>query len=123
MSDRPNHEPVFSLHEALARVDDDRETFQMIAELFIEHGPKDLADVRAALEAGNATDVGRSSHRLKGAMLQFCAPSALQACMELEASAKAGTLARGGQLYAALEQEFNCLLTALRQVLDKGMAA
>jgi HPt (histidine-containing phosphotransfer) domain-containing protein len=123
MSDRLNHDPVFSLDEALARVDDDRETFQMMIELFMEHGPKDLADTQAALEAGNAAGVARSSHRLKGAILQFCAPAALQACKELEESAKTGSLAQGGQLYATLEQEFQRLLAALRQMRDKGMAA
>jgi len=123
MSDRLNHEPVFRLDEALARVDDDRETFRMMIELFMEHGPKDLADAQAALDAGNATGVARSSHRLKGALLQFCAPAALQACKELEESAKAGNLTHGGQLYATLEQEFQRLLAALRQMRDKGMAA
>lgn len=123
MSDRLNHDAVFSLDEALARVDDDRETFQMMIELFMEHGPKDLADARAALDAGNAAGVARSSHRLKGAILQFCAPAALQACKELEESAKAGNLAHGWALYAALEREFQRLLAALRQVRDKGMAA
>ena len=115
MSDRLNHEPVFRLDEALARVDDDRETFRMMIELFMEHGPKDLADVQSALDAGNAANVARSSHRLKGALLQFCAPAALQACKELEESAKAGNLAQGGQLYAMLEQEFQRLLAALRR--------
>jgi len=123
MSDRLNHEPVFRLDEALARVDDDRETFRMMIEFFMEHGPKDLADAQAALDAGNATGVARSSHRLKGALLQFCAPAALQACKELEESAKAGNLTHGGQLYATLEQEFQRLLAALRQMRDKGMAA
>ena len=123
MSDRLNHEPVFRLDEALARVDDDRDTFQMMIELFMEHGPKDLANAQAALDAGNAAGVARSSHRLKGALLQFCAPSALQACKELEESAKAGDLAQGGRLYATLEQEFQRLLAALRHVRDKGMVA
>jgi HPt (histidine-containing phosphotransfer) domain-containing protein len=123
MSDCLNHDPLFSLDEALARVDDDRETFQMMIELFLEHGPKDLADARAALEAGNAAGVARSSHRLKGALLQFCAPAALHACKALEESAKAGNLAQGGRLYATLEQEFQRLLDALRQVRDKGIAA
>lgn len=118
-----NHDPVFSLDEALARVDDDRETFQMMIELLMEHGPKDLADARAALDARNAAGVARASHRLKGAILQFCAPSALQACKELEEAAKAGNLTHGGQLYALLEQEFQRLLAALHQVRDKGMAA
>ena len=123
MSDGLPPTSVFSLEEALARVDDDRETFQMMLDLFMEHGPKDLADTQAALEAGNAAGVARSSHRLKGAILQFCAPAALHACKELEEAAKAGTLTQGEQLYATLEREFHRLLAALRQVSDKGMAA
>jgi hypothetical protein len=60
---------------------------------------------------------------LKGAILQFCAPAALQACKALEEAAKAGNLAQGEQLYAALEQEVRRLLVALRQAYDKGIAA
>jgi HPt (histidine-containing phosphotransfer) domain-containing protein len=123
MSDGQTPAPVFSLDEALARIDDDRETFQMMIELFMEHGPKDLADTQAALDAGNAAGVARSSHRLKGAILQFCAPAALHACKELEEAAKAGNLTHGGELYATLEREFHGLLAALRQLRDKGMAA
>lgn len=118
-----SHDAVFSLDEALARVDDDRETFRMMIELFMEHGPKDLADAQAALDAGNAAGVARSSHRLKGAILQFCAPPALQACKDLEETAKAGNLAHGGELYAALERECRRLLAALRQARDKEIAA
>jgi len=114
---------VFRLDEALCRVDDDRETFLMMIELFMEHGPKDLGDVRAALDAGNAAAVARSSHRLKGAILQFCAPAALQACKELEESAKTGHLAQSRTLYVALDREFHCLLAALRRLRDKGIAA
>jgi len=118
-----SHDTVFSLDEALARVDHDQETFQMMVELFVEHGPKDLANAQAALNAGDAAGVARSSHKLKGAILQFCAPAALQACKDLEESAKAGNLAHSRQLYASLEQEFHRLLAALRQVRDEGIAA
>ena len=118
-----NQDPVFSLAEALARVDDDRETFQMMVELFLEHGPKDLAAAQAALAACDAAGVARSSHRLKGAILQFCAPAALQACKELEESSKAGDLTRGGALSATLEREVQRLLAELRPLLDQGMAA
>lgn len=118
-----SQDPVFNLGEALARVDDDRETFQMMVELFLEHGPKDLAQAQMALTAGDAAGVARSSHRLKGAILQFCAPAALQACKELEESSKAGNLTHGGELYATLEQEVHRLLAGLRPILDQGMAA
>ncbi len=118
-----DQDAIFSLDEALARVDDDPETFQMMIELFMEHGPKDLADAQAALDAGNAAGVARSSHRLKGAILQFCATAALQACKELEESAKVDDLAHGERLYAALDREVQRLLVALHQVRNKGMAA
>ncbi|MDH4152838.1 MAG: Hpt domain-containing protein [Nitrospira sp.] len=123
MSDHPNQEPAFNFDEALARVDQDRETLVLMIELFLEHGPKDLAHARAALTAEDAPGVARFSHRLKGAILQFCAPAALEACKALEESAKAGNLTRGGELYATLEQEVHRLLTALRPILEQGMTA
>ena len=118
-----NHDPVFSFDEALARVDDDRETFQMMAELLLEHAPKDLAAAQTALACHNADALARSSHKLKGAILQFCAPTVLHACKELEESAKAGDLTHAGELYAILEKELARLLAAIRQTLDKGIAA
>jgi len=117
------HDSVFNLNEALVRVDHDRETFEMMVELFLEHGPKDLADAQAALGVKNAVGVARSSHRLKGAILQFCAPAALQACKALEETAKAGNLLNAEELYVALEQELLRLLDALRRERDKGLAA
>jgi len=116
-------DPVFNLDEALARIDHDRETFDMMVELFIEHGPKDLAEAKAALGVQNAVGVARSSHRLKGAILQFCAPATLRACKTLEETAKAGNLQHAEALYATLEQELLRLLNALRHERDKGLAA
>jgi HPt (histidine-containing phosphotransfer) domain-containing protein len=123
MGDHMNQSRAFSFEEALARVDQDRETLLMMIELFLEHGPKDLAQAQLALNAADAAGVARSSHRLKGAILQFCAPAALEACKVLEESAKAGNLTRGEELYATLELEVYRLLAALRPILDEGMAA
>lgn len=118
-----NQDSVFNLNEALARVDDDRETFDMMVDLFVEHGPKDLAETKAALGEHNAVGVARSSHRLKGAILQFCSPTALEACKVLEETAKAGDLSQAEALYDHLEQELLRLFTALRHERDKGLAA
>lgn len=123
MGDHMNQSRAFSFEEALARVDQDRETLLMMIELFLEHGPKDLVQAQLALNAADAAGVARSSHRLKGAILQFCAPAALEACIVLEESAKAGNLTRGEELYATLELEVYRLLAALRPILDEGMAA
>ena len=116
-------EPVFNMEEALERVDQDRETFQMMAEIFQEQGPKDIREAQVALTAGDMAALARSSHRLKGAILQFCAPAALAACKELEEVAKAGNQGRAAEIYPVLERELTSLLAALQDVLDKGMAA
>ncbi len=118
-----SHAPVFNMEEALERVDHDRETFQMMAEIFVEQGPKDLREAQAALTAGDTTGLARSSHRLKGAILQFCASTALAACKELEEVAKAGNQQRAAEVYPVLERELSSLVAALHDVLDKGMAA
>ncbi|MBH0206624.1 MAG: Hpt domain-containing protein [Nitrospira sp.] len=114
---------IFNLGEALARADQDHELLQAMAELFLEHGPKDLAEIKAALAARDAAAAGRSAHRLKGAVLQFCAPAALEAAMRMEEAGKAGDIAAASALYGGLEAELTGLLDALRFEMDKGLAA
>jgi len=116
-----SQDTIFSLDEALARVDDDREIFQTMAELFVDQGPKDLAEAQAALAAQDAAALARSAHRLKGAILQFCAPAVFEATTELEALGKAGDLKAAVAVCAKLETELLRLLAALRQVIEKGL--
>lgn len=105
---------IFSLREALARLDDDVELFQTLAELFVEQGPKDLADTRAALSAQDAAALARAAHRIKGAVLQFCAPTVLDAARRLEELGRAGDLKEAAAACARLEEALLCLLDALR---------
>jgi HPt (histidine-containing phosphotransfer) domain-containing protein len=118
-----SHDMIFSLDEALARVDHDRDIFHMMATLFVDQGPKDLAETRAALAAQDAAALARSAHRLKGAILQFCAPAAFEATKELEELGKTGDLKSAVEVCAKLETELFRLLTALRQLLNKGFPA
>ena len=118
-----SQDTIFSLEEALALVDHDRDIFQAMAKLFVEHGLKDLAETQAALAAQDATALARSAHRLKGAILQFCAPAAIEATNQLEELGKAGDLKSAVEVCAKLETELLRLLAALRHVLDKGLSA
>ncbi len=112
---------VFSLEEALARIDHDCEIFQTMAEIFVDQGPKDLAETQAALAAQDAAALARSAHRLKGAVLQFCAPSVFEATQELEELGKTGNLRSAVAVCARLETELLRLIAALREALDKGL--
>jgi len=116
-----SHDAVFSLEQALARVDHDGEMFQAMAELFVDQGVKDLADTRAALAAQDAAGLARAAHRLKGAIIQFCAPAVFEATKELEALGRAGDLAAATTACATLETELLRLLAALRQHVEKGL--
>jgi HPt (histidine-containing phosphotransfer) domain-containing protein len=118
-----NRDTIFRLDEALARVDDDRDIFHTMAELFVEQGPKDLAETQAALAAQDAVALARSAHRLKGAILQFCAPAAFEATKELEELGKTGDLKSAVEVCAKLETELVRLLDALRQLVSKGFPA
>lgn len=118
-----SHDMVFSLEQALARVDHDSEIFHTMAEIFVEQGVKDLADTRAALASQDAAGLARAAHRLKGAILQFCAPAVLEATRELEELGKAGNLEAAVAVCATLETELLRLLAALRQQLEKGFSA
>lgn len=118
-----NGDQIFNLGEALARADQDRELLHAMAELFVEHGPKDLAEIKRALDARDAAAVGRSAHRLKGAVLQFSAPAVLEAAKRMEEAGKAGDVTAAADLCGELEAELSRLIDALRLAMDKGLAA
>ena len=118
-----NQDLIFSLDQALALVDDDRELLRAMIELFVEHGPQDLAAIQAAVAARDATALAASAHRLKGALVQFGAPAAVEAASSLEILGRAGNLNAAGRGYASLETELLRLLSVMRQLLDEGLAA
>ncbi|HXV68102.1 MAG TPA: Hpt domain-containing protein [Nitrospira sp.] len=111
---------IFSLDHALALVDDDRELLRAMIELFVEHGLQDLAAIQAAVVSQNAAALAASAHRLKGALVQFGAPAAVEAVSALEALGKAGTLEVAGRGYDKLETELFRLLAVMRHLLGKG---
>lgn len=117
-----NQNDAYSLDEALARVDDDRDLFLTMAELFIDQGPKDLAEVRSAIAAQDPIALARSAHRIKGAIVQFCAPAAFEATRELEELGKTGNLLAAVEACANMEAELLRLLTALSHTIEKGFS-
>jgi len=111
---------VFNLAEALTRVDEDKDLFQSLAELFVEQAPLDMAATQAALDAGDGEALARAAHRMKGAILQFSAPRLFEATKELEALGKAGTLDRAGAVCAQVDRELQQLIAALRAYVENG---
>ncbi len=116
-------EGVFNLAEALTRVDEDEDLFQTLVELFIEQAPLDMAAAQTALDAGDAEALARAAHRMKGAILQFSAPTVLEATKQLEALGKAGALDRAATVCAQVDRELQQLIAALRAYAANGSAS
>jgi CheY-like chemotaxis protein len=76
-----------------------------LAELFWQTAPADLARLRVAVEAGDAAEVDRAAHHLKGAALTVGLGRVVELCRRLELLGGAGAFATAPAVLAELERE------------------
>lgn len=90
-----------------------------VLELFRKEAPNLLADVGAAVRAGDALGVKHTAHRLKGALASLAAQPCVTTSRELELMGSKGELTKAADMYSQLEREMHRLLV----VLSKQRAA
>lgn len=81
--------------------------FMEIYEEYIAEIPNLLADLGQKIAAGDALQVSKIAHQLKGSAANFGYIGVSQPMAELEQEAKAGSLSRAAELYAAAQQGFS----------------
>ncbi|MCZ6633301.1 MAG: Hpt domain-containing protein [bacterium] len=106
----------FLLEKALENVGGDLEILQEIAALFLEDSPGMLAQVRLAVERGEAEPLMRSAHTLKGSVANFGAEAAVEVALRLERMGQEGHLEGSDEAYRALEKEIEQVQFALAQI-------
>ncbi len=98
------------LNEAtlLARFEGEPELLKDVVRLFLDDCPKMMNGIRGAAERGDALEMGRAAHKLKGAVANFAASAAYDAALRLEVMGREGHLDQAaealGQLESALEE-------------------
>jgi PAS domain S-box-containing protein len=107
---------VFNRAALLARVEGDEDLLREIVELYLDDCPRLLAEIREALDRGDAALLKRAAHTLKGSVGNFEAAGAFNAALRLESMARAGDLTRAGEAYAALEETIGQLNRALAEL-------
>lgn len=112
---------VFDLPEALARIDGDRELFLTLADLFLQESPKEFAAVRAALSSHDSAGLARAAHKLKGSVMQFCAPRLFGSTKHLEELGRQGRLAAAEPVCTEVARQLAELHDALRQLIIGGL--
>jgi two-component system sensor histidine kinase/response regulator len=100
---------------ALTYVGGDRELLDELLTIFVEDAPIRLEAIRRALAVnGDATELAREAHTLKGSLKVIGAMPAAQLAQDLEEMARSGKRDDAGKTAAKLEREMDRLLQSLR---------
>jgi len=100
------------------RVNRDMELLRDLVDLFAEQSPALLDSIEAAIEQGSFADLQKSSHKLKGSLLQFSASQAAPIAAMLEEMGKNKRLEGAKQALVRLRAEIARLLPALHEMVD-----
>jgi two-component system, sensor histidine kinase and response regulator len=98
---------------ALEHLGGDRRLLRTLIQAFLAEYPRWLADIRQAIERGQAADLKRAAHNIKGSMGHFGARRAFEAAQKLEMVGRSGILAGADEARAHLEAELEYLQPAL----------
>jgi HPt (histidine-containing phosphotransfer) domain-containing protein len=105
----------WDLEAALQSVDGDRELLVEMADLFLQDSASLMEQVGQAIQTGNASDLHRSAHTLKGSVANFVAEGARDAAMQLEMMGRSGNLSGAPARYATLVEEMRRVEADLRE--------
>jgi two-component system sensor histidine kinase/response regulator len=112
---------VFDREAALVRVGQDEALLQDLARMFCAEIPKRFSAIQEALGKGNAQQVNRAAHSLKGGVATFSAARATAAAERLELLAESGDLSMGEQVYQQLVEEIGLLRESLEDLLEEDI--
>ncbi|HEY5313724.1 MAG TPA: response regulator, partial [Pirellulales bacterium] len=111
--DRSSPDNVLDWAFALEQVQHQPELLQEVGVLFLDEGPKLLAEVQQSIVAGNAAQLRRAAHTLKSSAAIFGARPTIEAAHALEILGQQGTLTTAPGLCAILEAHAQRLLQTL----------
>jgi HPt (histidine-containing phosphotransfer) domain-containing protein len=111
---------ALNLGEALNRVDGDQDLFLTLAQIFLEQGPKDAVAIRAALERQDGTGLAAAAHKLKGSVMELCAPRLFESAKRLEELGRQGKFAEASSVCADVETDLAEVQAVLKELMAGG---
>jgi len=109
---------LFDREELLERVDNDMELLRHLFELFTRDYPTLLDEMQQAVDAGQAEDLQRAAHTLKGMLGNLSAHDIAKRALALENMGGEETLDGAGDILERLEGEVACLGGTLREFVQ-----
>jgi CheY-like chemotaxis protein len=122
MAAQPQEQEVsyIDVKGALDRLGGDSALLAELAGLFLDEGPRLMAELDAALDQGDIHAAQNAAHQLKGLLAQFCAERQRIAAWEVELAARQADLVAARSKAAALRQLLDQLRPELRQLAGGG---
>jgi len=114
----PDGPRVLDDRDLLALVGNDVDTVSELARLFLEDGPRRLADIESGLEAHDHEAVRIAAHTLKGSAGSICGRRTADAARRVEQFAEARDLTGARIAFAALAREVDELQQALKRLAE-----
>lgn len=114
--------PAFELDRAviLERLGGDEEIFNIILDMFVQDAENNCRALEAALLAGNAADLRREAHTIKGLLVTVSDDAGAAEAAELEQQAKVGNLAQAPAAVAAIQARMRSVAATLAAALAKA---
>lgn len=106
-SEQPNQliEPPVDLKQLLDTLDGNKEILADLVEHFIREFPLQLTEIKKSIIAGDAKQIERTAHSLKGAVVNFGAKTAYRLASEIEGMGRTDNLQDVNQIIIRLERE------------------
>ena len=102
--------------ELLQRIDGDRVLLAELVEILREETPGQLREARESVARGDATELERLGHALRGAFANLSATRASGIATELESIGRSGNLALAGLKLVELENEVHHVMETLEEL-------
>jgi HPt (histidine-containing phosphotransfer) domain-containing protein len=99
------------------------ELAERVVGLFLETVPGILVKLRQAASSGDATEIGRAAHSLRGSSRELGALRLAQRCEEIEHLARAGKAGDAASILPALESEYEQVRPLLLEQIQPGLPA
>jgi len=114
-SSAPKNDDLYQWDQILEKLGGDEAMLCGIAEAYMEEAPALLAKMSEALDSGDAQQMSRSAHTLKGASSLFGIEAVTEIAQSIESKSKTGDLAGLEEPFARLKEHCSRLLKALSE--------
>jgi len=112
------HNPAaFDVAQCLERLGGDETLLREILDIFLMDGPKHISALRLAMTSGNAEEVEKASHSLKGELGYLGIAETSNKAAQLESMGRSRNLQQGPEVLIALETEVLSILDSMRGLI------